>query len=82
MVWVLSIGPDQLFKWLESAGSRQHHLFAWPAFALIVGLAVWRASAVRFAAQAPGTRYLAVTAAAVVLVLVAGYWGGEMLLAS
>ncbi len=47
-----------------------------------MGLAVWRASAVRFAAQAPGTRYLAVTAAAVVLVLVAGYWGGEMLLAS
>jgi uncharacterized membrane protein len=61
---------------------RLHHLFAWPAFALIVGLAVWRTSALRFAAQAPGARYLAVTAAAVALVLAAGYWGGEMLLSS
>jgi uncharacterized membrane protein len=61
---------------------RLHHLFAWPAFGLIVGLAAWRISATRFAAQAPGPRYLVVAGAAVVLVLVAGYWGGEMLLAS
>ena len=58
---------------------RTHHLFAWPAFAL-----VWRgdvAPAARdFATRRTLGCYLAVVGLASALVLGAGYRGGEMLL--
>jgi uncharacterized membrane protein len=58
----------------------KHHLFLWPAFALIVGLAVWRL-VVRDRASRPAFGiYLAVAAIASAFMGVAGYWGGEMLL--
>jgi uncharacterized membrane protein len=60
---------------------RLHHLFAWPAFALIVGLGVWRALAGEFAPGRAPAGYLAAVAAACALILGAGYWGGEILLA-
>ncbi len=57
-----------------------HHLFVWPAFALLVGLAGWRV----VAGVTPGRRafgfYLAVGIAAAVLLAGAGYFGGEVLL--
>src|SRR5580658_7429951 len=55
---------------------RLHHLFAWPAFALIVGLAAWRSFAPEFAARREIAAYLAVAGFAGVLVSAAGYWGG------
>jgi len=59
---------------------RLHHLFVWPAFALIVGLAVWRVGAnPRFENPAPAG-YLAAVGLATLLVLAAGYWGGELTL--
>jgi uncharacterized membrane protein len=61
---------------------RLHHLFAWPAFALTLGIATWRAGAKDFATQKTAARYLAVVGLAAVLVMMAGYWGGEMLLTS
>jgi uncharacterized membrane protein len=60
---------------------RMHHLFAWPAFALIVGIATWRSVAPEFATRRGMGSYLAVAGVAGALVAAAGYWGGEMLLA-
>ncbi|SDT91127.1 Predicted membrane protein [Verrucomicrobium sp. GAS474] len=53
---------------------RWHHLFVWPSFALIVGLAVWR-----FKGETGERLYIAVLMAAAVLISLAGYWGGEMI---
>ncbi len=58
----------------------KHHLFLWPAFALIVGLAVWRL-VVRDRASRPAFGvYLLVAAVGSAFMAIAGYWGGEMLL--
>jgi uncharacterized membrane protein len=59
---------------------RLHHLFAWPAFGMIVGVATWRALANDFAAQKAPAGYLVAAGLAAVLVMAAGYYGGEMML--
>jgi uncharacterized membrane protein len=59
---------------------RWHHLFAWPAVAVIAGLATWRALADDFAGRRAAAGYLAAAGLAAGLVLLAGYWGGELLL--
>lgn len=58
----------------------KHHLFVWPSFALIVGLAVWRLVVREQATRRAYALYLAVSIITAVLVATAGYWGGEMLL--
>jgi uncharacterized membrane protein len=60
---------------------RLHHLFAWPAFALILGIAAWRVLAKDFATRRAALGYLGAVGLAAILVMAAGYWGGEMLLA-
>lgn len=58
----------------------RHHLAVWPAFALIVGLGTWRCL-VGSNPSARGFRiYLCVVTVASVLVGIAGFFGGEMLL--
>ena len=59
---------------------RLHHLFAWPAFALIVGIAAWRLLTPEVATPRALACYLAVVAVSAALVSAAGYWGGELLL--
>jgi hypothetical protein len=59
---------------------RFHHLFVWPAFALIVGAATWRVLGRDPLSQRPPVGYLAVAGLAAILVMGAGYWGGEMML--
>jgi uncharacterized membrane protein len=59
---------------------RFHHLFVWPAFALIVGIAVWRALAGDFTTRKAPVAYLAAVGIASILIIGAGYWGGEMML--
>jgi uncharacterized membrane protein len=59
---------------------RYHHLCAWPAFALIVGAAAWRARTGDFAEGRAPSGYLALVGLAAALVVGAGYWGGEMML--
>ncbi len=59
---------------------RLHHLFVWPAFGLIVGLAIWRAFAGDFTTKKAPSGYLATVGLAATLILSAGYWGGEMML--
>ena len=53
---------------------RMHHLFVWPSFGLIMGLATWRALGKDEAHEAT-IGYLAVVGLAAVFVLAAGYLG-------
>ncbi len=59
-----------------------HHLFVWPAFGLLVGLATWRLFTGPHSPRPQFAVYLIVTAAAAALMSAAGYWGGELLLAA
>jgi len=67
-------------EWLGQGLLRSHHFFVWPAFALLVGLATWRT----LVGQHPSARslliyrvFLGINA---LLILAAGYWGGELAL--
>jgi uncharacterized membrane protein len=59
-----------------------HHLFVWPAFALMVGLGVWRFLAGEHASSRTFAAYLTVQFLAAALLAGAGYWGGELILNS
>ena len=59
-----------------------HHLFVWPAFALLVGLGVWRALVGDKVSFRGFTAYLVVLVLTAGLMGGAGYWGGELLLNS
>jgi uncharacterized membrane protein len=53
-----------------------HHVFVWPGFALMTGLATWR---IATRGRAPTAIYLVLMALAAALMSGAGYWGGELL---
>jgi uncharacterized membrane protein len=57
---------------------RVHHLFAWPTFALIVGIAIWRALGRGSTNERPSLGYVVAVGIAAVLISATGYWGGEM----
>jgi len=59
---------------------RLHHLFVWPAFALIVGLTAWRVLVRNQFSRHAFVSYLVVAGATCGLIGAAGYVGGEMLL--
>lgn len=61
---------------------RMHHLFVWPAFALLVGLATWRMMNGRRATRPAFAGYLVAVGLATGLMSGAGYWGGEMMVAN
>jgi uncharacterized membrane protein len=61
---------------------RMHHMFVWPAFALIVALATWRLLVGRRPTRLAFAVYLLGVGGAAALTLAAGYWGGELMLAS
>ena len=72
-----------LTNWEIGGGGNlaRHHLFLWPAFALVDGLTVWRL-VVRDRASDPALgAYLGLMLVTSGLMAAAGYWGGEMLLA-
>lgn len=58
----------------------QHHLFAWPAFALIVGLTSWRVVVVSTPSRRAFAVYLSVLALTCALVGMVGWSGGELLI--
>ena len=60
---------------------RLHHLFVWPAFALLVALGTWRLIQGRQASTRVLAPYLALAALAAGLMTAAAYWGGEMMIA-
>lgn len=61
---------------------RWHHLFVWPSFVLLVGLATWRVTMGRRITRGMLGVYLGLVAVTAVTVTAAGYWGGEMMLRS
>ena len=58
----------------------RHHLFLWPAFGMLIGLAVWRLMVRDRASRGAFRIYLAGSMLTAVLIGAAGYWGGELLL--
>ena len=65
---------------LGTGALAMHHWFVWPAFGLMIGLAVWRSVVRERASRRAGGCYLVLATFAVVALMTAGYWGGEMLL--
>ena len=57
-----------------------HHYFIWPAFGLLIGLAVWRLVIRERASRRARGYYLALASLTLVAMMSAGYWGGEMLI--
>ena len=58
----------------------RHHLFLWPAFGLLTGLAVWRVVVGSHASTRSLKLYMGVALITAALMGAAGYWGGELLL--
>ena len=58
----------------------RHHAFVWPAFGLVIALAVWRAFVGNRASNRAFKIYLVASIVAGALMGTAGYWGGELLL--
>ena len=57
-----------------------HHYFIWPAFGLLIGLAVWRLVVRERASRRARGCYLAVASLTLGAMMTAGYWGGEMII--
>ena len=57
-----------------------HHYFIWPAFGLLIGLAVWRLVTRERASRHACGCYLAIASITLVAMMSAGYWGGEMII--
>ena len=60
---------------------RMHHLFVWPAFALLVAVATWRVCTGQRAPRRMFAGYLIAVGIMAGLMSAAGYWGGEMMIA-
>src|SRR5580704_2174582 len=71
-----------LSKWkvMGTGLMRLHHLFVWPAFALILALMAWRVAARNEFSRRVFTSYLITACCACALIGAAGFIGGEMLL--
>jgi len=71
-----------LSKWkiMGTGLMRLHHLFVWPAFALILALTAWRVAVRNEFSRRAFTSYLITACCACALIGAAGFVGGEMLL--
>jgi len=71
-----------LSKWkiMGTGLMRLHHLFVWPAFALILALTAWRVVARNEFSRRAFASYLIAACCACALIGAAGFVGGEMLL--
>jgi uncharacterized membrane protein len=58
----------------------RHHTFLWPAFGLLMALAIWRLLVGNRTSRCALRIYLAVSMVTAALMGAAGYWGGELLL--
>ena len=58
----------------------RHHTFLWPAFGLVIALAVWRLVVGNRASNRAFKVYLVASVLAGAVMGTAGYWGGELLL--
>jgi uncharacterized membrane protein len=67
-------------KLMGSGALLLHHLFIWPAFSLLVGLAVWRLVVRESASRRACRCYLILVTIAAAAMMGAGYCGGEMII--
>jgi len=58
----------------------RHHVFLWPAFGMLIALAVWRLRVQDRGSARAFKIYLAGSMVTAALMAAAGYWGGELLL--
>jgi len=58
---------------------RWHHLFVWPAFGLLVAVAVWRGLVREQISRRGYAGYVGVVCVLTALIAATGYWGGELL---
>ncbi len=58
---------------------RWHHLFVWPAFALMIAAAVWRSLVREQVSRRGYAGYVGTIYVLTTLIAATGYWGGEML---
>jgi uncharacterized membrane protein len=58
----------------------RHHTFLWPAFGLVMALAVWRLLVGNRSSSRAFKMYLAAAVITGLMMGTAGYWGGELLL--
>ncbi len=76
---VLSGLAISAWKFFGAGTLAKHHDFVWPAFGLMIALAVWRL-VVRGEATRPAFGiYLLFAALTAALMGAAGYWGGELM---
>ncbi len=64
---------------LGTGALAMHHYFVWPAFGLMIGMAVWRLVMRERTSRRAGGGYLVLATLTVVAIVTAGYWGGEMI---
>jgi uncharacterized membrane protein len=67
-------------KLLGSGALLLHHLFIWPAFGLLAGLAAWRLVVRERASRRVIGCYLILVTIAAAAMMGGGYWGGEMII--
>ena len=67
-------------KLMGSGALLLHHLFIWPAFGVLIGLAVWRLVVRENASRGASKCYLILVTIAAAAMMGAGYWGGEMII--
>ena len=65
------LGHDAPLRW--------HHIFVWPAFALMVAVAVWRGLTSEQVSRRGYAGYVGVICLLTALIAITGYWGGELL---
>ncbi len=78
-VSVLSGLAISAWRFFGSGTLAKHHDFVWPAFGLMIALAVWRVVVRNDAARPAFGVYLAFAALTAALMGAAGYWGGELI---
>jgi hypothetical protein len=60
--------------------SLARHYFVWPSFGLLIALVVWRSIARHRTSRIGFSIYLIAILTTAVLISIAGFWGGEMVL--
>ena len=71
-----------LTKWdaLGSGVTLLHHYFVWPSFGLLIALTVWRSIVPHRSSRIGFSIYLVAILTTAMLISIAGFWGGEMVL--
>lgn len=69
-------------KWvvMGTGLTAKHHMFVWPSFTLMMALAAWRIVVGMETSRKAFAVYLGAMVMTSALIVMAGYWGGEMVM--